>query len=156
MKRFSLLIGIIFLTIFSAYSQDIKEINGVYYNGSIPYTGKHISRFEDGKPKIELNLTNGLKDGIVKVYFENGGINEIRSYKKNKMDGDWFTYNENKIKVAEAHYIDGKKDGKWYIWDENGKLIYQLEYAAGEKTGIWKNYNKDGKIISERTYSSNQ
>jgi len=156
MKRFSLLLGIIFLTIFSAYSQKIKEIDGVYYKGSKPFTGQHVTYHENGKQKIELNLTDGLKDGIVKVFFENGVINEIRSYKKNVMDGNWYTYNENNIKISEAHYLDGKKDGKWLIWDENGKIIYELEYTKGEKTGIWKNYDKTGNLLSERSYLPNE
>jgi len=156
MKRLSLLFGIIILIVFSAYSQDIKEVDGVYYTGSVPYTGKYTAYYENGKTKIEMNLTDGLKNGVVQVNFENGVLNEIRSYKRNVMDGDWFTYNENKIKVAEAHYLDGKKDGKWYIWDDNGNLIYELEYTAGEKTGIWKNYDKTGKLLSERSYLPNR
>jgi antitoxin component YwqK of YwqJK toxin-antitoxin module len=156
MKRFSMLFAFIFFTICSVYSQDIKEIDGVYYKGSTPYTGKYFASFENGKPKIEINLIDGLKDGVTKVYFETGELNEIRSYKKNIMDGDWFTYNENKIKVAEAHYLDGKKNGKWYIWDENGTLIYELEYTSGKKTGIWKNYDTTGKLINERSYLQNE
>jgi antitoxin component YwqK of YwqJK toxin-antitoxin module len=156
MKKISLLFGIIILIVFSAYSQDIKEVDGVYYTSSVPYTGKYTSHFENGKTKIEMNLIDGLKDGVVKVYFEDGELNEIRSYKRNVMNGDWFTYNENKIKVAEAHYLNGKKDGKWFIWDENGKLIYELEYTMGEKTGIWKNYDKTGKLLSERSYLPNK
>jgi antitoxin component YwqK of YwqJK toxin-antitoxin module len=156
MKKTSLLFGIIILIVFSAYSQDIKEVDGVYYTSSVPYSGKYTAYYENGKTKIEMNLTDGLKDGMVQVNFENGELNEIRSYKRNVMDGDWFTYNEKKIKVAEAHYRDGKKDGKWYIWDDNGNLIYELEYTAGEKTGIWKNYDKTGKLLSERSYLPNK
>jgi antitoxin component YwqK of YwqJK toxin-antitoxin module len=156
MKKLTLLFGIIILIVFSAYSQDIKEVDGVYYSGSTPFTGKYTAYYENGKTKIEMNLIDGLKDGVVKVNFENGELNEIRSYKRNVMNGDWFTYNENKIKVAEAHYLDGKKDGKWFIWNDNGNLIYELEYTLGEKTGIWKNYDKTGKLLSERSYLPNK
>jgi len=153
MKRFSLIFTILILTILSGYAQQINEINGVYYTNDKPYTGSYIANYDNGKPRIEMNLIDGLKNGAVKVYFENGELNEIRSYKRNIMDGTWLTYNENKVKVAEAHYLDGKKDGKWYIWDDNGKLIYELEYSAGEKTGTWKNYDKNGNLINERAYS---
>ena len=100
-----------------------------------------------------MSLVDGMKEGAVKVYFENGTLSEIRSYKKNVMDGTWLTFNEKKVRIAEAHYLDGKKDGKWYIWDDNGKLIYELEYTNGEKTGSWKKYDTDGNVISERNYS---
>jgi antitoxin component YwqK of YwqJK toxin-antitoxin module len=156
MKKFSLLVGILFLTLFSAFSQDIKEIDGIYYKGNLPYTGSYTSNFVNDKPRITINLVDGLKEGEVKVFFENGEVNEIRSYKRNVMDGIWLTYNENKVKVAEAHYLNGKKDGKWYIWDDNGLLIYELEYTSGEKTGIWKNYDKNGNVVSERNYSKKE
>jgi antitoxin component YwqK of YwqJK toxin-antitoxin module len=74
-------------------------------------------------------------------------------YKKNVMDGTWLTFNEKKVRIAEAHYLDGKKDGKWYIWDDDGRLIYELEYINGEKTGNWKKYDTAGNVISERNYS---
>lgn len=154
MRKFSLLFSILLLAVISAIAQDVKEINGVYYKGDVPYTGNYIAKFDNGEPRIEMNLLNGLKEGEVKVYFETGELNEIRFYKNNVMDGTWLTYNENKVKVAEAHYRNGKKDGKWYIWDDNGKVIYELEYSAGEKTGTWKNYDKDGKVVSERNYPS--
>jgi antitoxin component YwqK of YwqJK toxin-antitoxin module len=152
MKRLSILLGIIFLSLFSAFAQEIKEIDGVYFAGDSPYTGLYTASFDNGKSRISMNLVDGLKEGEVKVYFENGDLNEIRSYKKNIMDGTWLTFNKNKIKIAEAHYLDGKKDGKWLIWDDNGNLIYELEYTAGEKTGLWKNYDKSGNLINQRSY----
>jgi len=153
MKKIGLLIGILFLTIFTALAQDIKEIDGIYYKGDTPFTGTYTVKFDNGKPKIVMNLVDGMKEGETNVYFQNGELNEIRSYRKNAMDGTWVTYNEYKVKVAEARYLNGKKDGKWYIWDDNGTLIYELEYTGGEKTGIWKNYDKNGKVISERNYA---
>jgi antitoxin component YwqK of YwqJK toxin-antitoxin module len=152
MKKFCLVVGILLLFVFSTYSQNIKEIDGVYYEGDTLFTGSYSATFDNGKPRITMNIVDGLKEGEVKVYFENGELNEIRSYKRNVMNGTWLTYNDKKIRIAEAHYINGKKDGKWFIWDDNGWLIYELEYTAGEKTGIWKNYDKNGNIVSERSY----
>lgn len=156
MKRFSLIFGIITMMVLFAHAQDLKEIEGIYYNGSVPYSGHYTAYKQSGKPKMEMNLIDGMKDGIVKIFFENGELNEIRSFKKNVMDGVWITYNETNIKVAEARYRNGKKDGKWSIWNEEGSLIYELEYTDGEKTGIWKNYNEKGEVISERDYSSKE
>src|SRR5574344_588860 len=107
MKWFSVLIGIIFLIISSAYAQDIKEVDGVYYSVTKPYSGSYKSYYPNGNLKVEMNLIDGLKDGAVKLYFESGELNELRSYKMNVMHGEWVTYNENKVKVAIAHYLDG-------------------------------------------------
>lgn len=145
----------IFLILFglNLNAQTISEIDGIYYENAIPYTGSYQIFHENNQVKMEMNLVDGLKDGDVKVYFENGTLNEIRAYSRNVMNGTWITYNSNNIKISEAHYLDGKKDGKWLIWNDEGVLIYELEYTEGNKTGIWKNYNEKGEFVSERNYS---
>ncbi|HNZ71248.1 MAG TPA: toxin-antitoxin system YwqK family antitoxin [Prolixibacteraceae bacterium] len=153
MRKFGFLLGMLLIMAISAFAQDIKEIDGIYFKGNTPYSGDFTIFHENGVPKIELLLVEGMKEGAVKVYFENGTLSEIRSYKKNVMDGTWLTFNEKKVRIAEAHYLDGKKDGKWYIWDDDGRLIYELEYTNGEKTGNWKKYDTAGNVISERNYS---
>jgi antitoxin component YwqK of YwqJK toxin-antitoxin module len=152
MRKVGYLIGLLLIMAVSAIAQEIKEIDGIYLKGNTPYSGDYTIFYDNGMPKIEMTLVDGMKEGAVKVYFENGTLNEIRSFKMNVMDGTWLTFNKKKVRIAEAHYLNGKKDGKWFIWDDNGKLIYELEYTAGEKTGVWKNYDKDGKLVSERSY----
>lgn len=154
MKRISLLFGLLFFIILQSVAQNIVEKEGLYYLNNEAYTGNYTVKYDNGNPKIEMNLLNGYKNGEAKVYFETGGLNEIRSYKQNLMDGTWLTFNNKNIKVAEALYLDGKKHGKWYIWNDEGILLYELEYTEGEKTGIWKNFDKEGNVISERSYSS--
>jgi antitoxin component YwqK of YwqJK toxin-antitoxin module len=154
--RISLLGFLLVALAATAFSQEIKEVDGVYLKGETPFNGDYTVYYDNGIPKIEMTLVDGMKDGAVKVYFENGVLNEIRSYRLNEMDGTWLTFNERKVRIAEAHYSDGKKDGKWYIWSDEGKLIYELEYTLGEKTGIWKNYDHNGLLISERYFGSAQ
>ena len=94
MKKHCLLIVMFAFFAFAAKAQELKEINGIYYADSVAYTGKYITHFPNGKNKIEMNLENGMKNGTVNVYFENGQLNEVRSYKNNLMHGSWITYNE--------------------------------------------------------------
>ena len=152
MKKFSLLLSLLMLFAVYTKSQNINEIDGVYYADSTPYTGAYTSYFENGNAKILMNLDKGLKNGEVRIYFENGALNEIRSYKNNKMDGTWITYNENEQKVALANYNEGVKNGKWMVWDDEGHLIYEMMYENGQKVGTWKKYDKNGLVTSERTF----
>ena len=134
MKKLGLLIGFICLLSLVTQAQELKEINGIYYADSVAYTGKYITHFPNGKNKIEMNLEKGQKNGTVNVYFDNGQLNEVRSYKNNLMHGSWITYNEQKVLVGLANYKDGLKHGAWMIWDANGNLLYELHYNMGGVT----------------------
>ena len=99
MKLITSIIVLSVLFSLNAFSQHIKEDEGVYMAGSKPYTGLYKTNFDNGKVKTEMSLVDGLKEGDVKVYFENGVLNEIRSYHKNIMHGTWISYNEKSIKI---------------------------------------------------------
>lgn len=135
-----------------AKAQELKEVNGKFYADTVAYTGKYVVRYPNGGIKIEMNLLKGMKNGTVNVYFENGQINEVRSYKNNLMHGSWITYNEQKVLIGLANYKDGLKHGTWMIWDASGNLLYELHYDMGEKVGIWRNFGRNGEIVSEREY----
>jgi antitoxin component YwqK of YwqJK toxin-antitoxin module len=152
MKKLLVFAGIFILFLNAAKAQEIKEVDGIYYQNGQLYTGEYTSRYENGIVKMTAKISEGKKEGIVQVYFDNGQLNEIRSYKNNLMDGTWEMYNIYKIKVSVANYKNGLKHGKWYIYDDTGTLLYDMEYTNGEKTGTWKKYDGSGKLISERKF----
>lgn len=137
----------------TTFAQDLKKVDGIYYAGSEPYTGEYTTYYDNDNVKMEAHFVDGMKDGKCKLYFENGKINEIHSYKKNEMHGTWLTFNTKGIKVAEANYKKGQKDGEWNIWNDEGQLVYEMHYIDGEKTGTWKNYDEMGLVVNERNYS---
>lgn len=152
MKKIILILGICVLFLNASRAQEIKEVDGLYYQNDELYTGEYTSRYDNGKVKMTAKISEGKKEGIVQIFFENGQLNEIRSYKNNLMDGTWEMYNIYKVKVSVANYKNGLKHGKWYIYDDTGTLLYDMEYVNGEKTGTWKKYDASGKLISERTF----
>jgi len=138
---------------FSLFSQNIVLQDDIYVDkDGKPFTGKYKEYYSDGILRLEIEMVNGTKNGKGVLYFENGNIQEVYSYKENKMDGLWLTYNEKNIKTAEANYLNDKKDGSWKIWDENGNLIYEMLYKNGEKTGTWIKHNEKGEEIARKTY----
>ncbi len=135
-------------------SQTLQLKDGKYLdNEGLPYTGVYREFHENGAVKLEIELIDGIKDGKVNLYFEDGKIHEVYSYKQNLMDGLWLTYNTENIKTAEANYLNDKKDGTWKIWDDNGNLLYLMQYKNGEKTGTWIKYNDKGEEIARKTYN---
>jgi antitoxin component YwqK of YwqJK toxin-antitoxin module len=156
MKRLSLIFVLVSLLLNVAKAQEIKEIDGIYYQNGQLYTGEYTSRYDNGMVKMTAKISEGKKEGIVQIFFENGQLNEIRSYKNNQMDGTWEMYNIYKVKVSVANYKNGLKHGQWLIFDDKGTLLYDMEYKDGQKTGTWKKYDETGKLISERKYVEGQ
>ncbi len=136
------------------FGQEVnKGDDGVFYGADQkPYTGTYQEFHPNGQLKTSIPLTNGLIDGEVHIYFENGLHNEIRAYKEGEMHGKWITWNEAGQQIAQAQYNMGEKDGKWYIWDENGTLLYDMTYLKGQRTGTWKMYDAEGNLIMEKAY----
>ena len=157
MKKLLILIVAIFFSL-PSFSQNISEgKDGLYYdNQGALYTGTYRTLFDNGQVKSEIPLVNGQKSGSMMIYFPNGQVNEIRSYKDGKMDGTWLTFTEKGSKVAEANYTNGLKNGKWFIWDENGVLRYDMTYKGGQKVGLWIIYDEKGNKLSERNYDTAQ
>jgi len=135
------------------HAQLVQKEDGKYYDkrGNL-FSGTYIEYFPSGGKRIEMNISNGQKNGKIIIYFENQDTQEIRSFKEDLMDGTWLTFNDKRIKVGEANYKNGVKHGKWYIWDDNGVLRYEMEYNNGQKTGKWSIWDETGKLVSEKTY----
>jgi antitoxin component YwqK of YwqJK toxin-antitoxin module len=152
MKKLLVLLGFFALIITATKAQNIEEIDGIFYKNSEIFTGTYINFYTENQIKSEVKIRKGEKHGKTNIYFENGNLNEIRSYKHNAMHGKWTMFNEHGIKVSIARYKNGNKHGKWTIWNDYGNLLYELEYANGKKAGVWKKYDEQGKLISERKY----
>lgn len=149
-KSLVFFIFVITATVLTGQPLEIKD--GLYYKKDMLYSGTHIEYYDNGNPKMELNVKDGMEHGLVFLYFENGRKQEQRSYNSGKKDGTWIKWNQAGIKLAEANYKDDLKDGKWFIWSDKGVMLYDMQYANGEKTGTWKMWDQDGHLTNERTY----
>lgn len=152
MRKLLFFIGCLVLLTIPVRGQELREVDGICYSGDKPFTGKSFTHYDNGKVKMESSFKKGKKDGLFKVWFESGLLNEIRHYRKNEMDGQWTTWNDKGIKVGEAGYRKGQKHGQWLVWSDDGKLIYEMYYTKGEKSGVWKNYNDRGEVINSRCW----
>jgi antitoxin component YwqK of YwqJK toxin-antitoxin module len=68
---------------------------------------KYEEKYEDGTPKMEVAIKNGLRNGKYREYYPNG---------------------ETKVK---GHYKEDRKTGTWKYYDENGKLTEKKEFENG-------------------------
>jgi antitoxin component YwqK of YwqJK toxin-antitoxin module len=134
------------------FSQSLDLIDGYFYKNGMIYTGTYTEFWPNNKTKMIQHIQNGLADGITELFFEDGKINEQRSYLEGQKHGDWYIYNEQGVKISEANYRHNKKNGIWHVWNDNGILLYEMYYSNGEKIGKWMIWDEKGNIIMERQY----
>lgn len=145
---------IFFLAYSTIFGQVRKGTDGLYYDaeGKI-FTGTSYEYYSDSVVQATIEIKDGKLDGLTKIYFNNGQLEEIRSYSNGMMHGKWEKWNRQNIRIAEANYSDNKKEGKWFVWDDNGVLRYDMTYSNGEKTGVWLMYDESGKLINSKQYN---
>ncbi len=158
MKFIKLLIWILLLTFLFSITKTNAQITKdavteLYYDShGKPYTGTYHEYDAEGTLIRTLLLLEGQFDGENTVFFANGLVKEIQSYKTGLMDGTWITYNANGIKTAQANYREGKKHGPWFIWNDQGNLMFEMYYEDGQRSGIWIKYARDGQVINSEEY----
>jgi len=146
---------LIFIATFniSSFSQIIKGNDGRYYDENDKlFTGTYLEFYDNGNKKMEVSLKDGIKDGEMILYFEDGKKNEVRYFDKGNMNGIWLKWNKNEIKIGEASYKNGLKHGNWKIWDDEGNLRFSMQYQEGNKNGVWTMWDEKGNVISEKEY----
>ena len=92
-----------------------KENDLIYYKGT-PFNGFLHDTYKNGNIKLEGNITNGMRVGMWKGYFENGKINSVRKYKNGEeVYSERTIYNENGDTI---HKRETLKSRKLPPWDE--------------------------------------
>ena len=137
-----------------------ENFNGVLYQnlGSGCYL---IGKFKNGKPDGLINSffkSGGKKSETifsyvennvhykVKLFFENGKLQEEGQYINGKEEGEFRLYQKNKLKGTH-NWKNGKLDGVQKVFYENGYLEIEAEYDNGIPSGEWIKYDRDGKVI---------
>jgi len=139
-------------------------------------TGKWVWYYPSGEILREENYLNGLADGTMTEFTEDGGIIAEGEFIEGEEEGQWI-YETGGYR-EEGNYAFGLRQGVWkrfypdgtlqfegefiednpngthkYYWD-NGKLKEENEYLMGTKLGDWKTYNSDGTLFLVITYEN--
>ena len=64
-------------------SKTITFSNGEYFQNNMPYSGKFIAYFENGKIKEELTIKDGKLNGVFVKNYESGKPMEVGNYENN-------------------------------------------------------------------------
>ena len=100
-----------------------------------PYNGKVIKFFTFEQVKYEYFVSDGMKEGLYKSYFEGGNIQEEGYYLDGLKDGAWKKYDQYYDRDRKlAHFISDE-----YIF-ENGKLVKLINYSVDGSIKKTKKY----------------
>tara|TARA_B100000475_G_scaffold197400_1_gene176288 strand:- start:675 stop:1661 length:987 start_codon:yes stop_codon:yes gene_type:complete len=150
----------------------IKPVNGIHITMGEGYFQKDTI----GSLIIERMTCEECDEE--KLYYENGNINMIQSYKNSMNHGTWIKFyengklawtsnyisdkwngilkwwNEDGLLVKQADYINDKENGNTKMWYDNGKIKLDIFLINGKQNGLSKFWNENGLLINE-TYWCN-
>lgn len=77
---------------------------------------------------------DGYKNGIIKCYFEDGGIESICRFDSGVEEGEQVTYYPNGTIRRIGDMNNGQRHGLWKFYNEKGHLTSEMTYQNGIAT----------------------
>jgi uncharacterized protein len=146
-----------------------------YSSGKLEQKGRYDKRgraqgvwkwfYEDGKLWREENYVNGLRDGDLKDYDEEGKLTLQGSFVENRKEGIWVYESPDYREIGK--YVNDEPDSLWrswylpsknrrfegrfeagvpvgihQVWHPNGARMYIGTYVGGMKEGDWKFFDE--------------
>lgn len=127
----------------SAYIQ--AEFKDGFYDGKYE---EHVYN----KLKCEGVYKEGRKNGVFKMYDDEGRVKEEKSYKEAKLDGAHKTFYTSGKLEREVNYRNGKQDGKELAYEFDGTLRRDHTYKDGKQVGKQFSFLKGTYELYETVY----
>jgi len=128
-----------------------------------------VDRYENGTPKREGTLVNGLQSGDWVYYYEDGRRRAKGRYEDDHQVGPWtywyeggtvewqgrfdedglrsgawkFYYPSEALR-AQGSFADDFEEGYWRFFSQGGALEREGSFDAGKLSGVWTYFNGDG------------
>lgn len=113
--------------------------------------GKLIKYYNNGIKKIVITYKKNRLEGTTKEYFSNGKLKDVIEYKNNFRNGRTVRYNIKGTIVSDNGYKNGLKDGMSSTYNYKGRLVKRVPYKNGLKYGIETAY-KNRNVVSQVPY----
>lgn len=93
------------------------------------------------------SLVNGQKEGLWKIYDQNGILREVSYYKNGKLNGAQETFDTSGRLYTRAHRYNNAFVDSFKLYWENGQVRTENWFdSSGKSQGIYKIYYKSGKL----------
>lgn len=119
--------------------------------------GPYVTWYDNGQKQYALSyLEQGVLDGGIQGWYQNGQLRLKGLYKQGKKTGSWVEWYENGKTKSKTHYANDKLVDSYEQWHDNGQLSVQGHYAKGLLEGLWLSWNSAGQKLSEGSYKANK
>ena len=103
--------------------------NRMYINSSSELlTGFHVEYYKNGNVKRRIEYKNGILDGVVENFREDGKLIHIETWKDKDLHGFFKTYDEKYGSVSTGYFNNRHESGEWDTYDKNGVLVVKLVF----------------------------
>lgn len=156
MKKFFILLLLLFVAITDYYSQTGDTINRIdgekRRQGHWVITNKLMPEpLEDYLPNQKVEdgrYLNNNKTGIWVGYFKTGSVKHNITFDQGTPRGKAIIYHANGKVAEQGDWQDGRWVGEYKLFHENGKPQHEFKYNAnGKREGVQKYYAENGQLI---------
>ena len=106
--------------------------------------------YPDGTLKSEIEVKNGMRNGITKNYDERGRLKSTAELMDDKYEGWMINYNPANNKVtAKALYRNDQQNGLATLYYSDGQLYREMTYVNGRVDSVVKTYWPGGTLQAE-------
>ena len=144
------------ITTILKYSKDghYAECKMYYVKGQLRATGYYHDRKKDStwlyysletqNVVAEENYKDGVKNGVWRIFYNNGQLSSEVFWVNGKKHGTWKEFFPDGTKRLETKYVNDRLDGDYKLYNLNGQVIKQGKYVNGKRDGIWVIFDDRG------------
>lgn len=133
-----------------------------YQNGRLKFSGTRNHQGliegpvtfygEQGKVASIQQYRNNRPDGVQKIFWPNGQLASIFIVHQGKREGEGKTFRDNGSLKAIYHWENGIKEGETREFYPNGKVHFIDRYHNNERHGISSEYSPKGRLMVQTRY----
>ncbi|NOZ47863.1 MAG: hypothetical protein GXO79_13955 [Chlorobi bacterium] len=142
------------------YDTNNDKAYAVLYNkrGHKIASGNYIDKKKDSIWKyfkkdtillLEENYNHGVRQGLIRKYFENGNVFEETFIYNSIRDSTWKQYYSDGSLKMQCNHIKGVRTGDFVAYYPSGKLEVKGQYENDMKQGKWQFFKEDGSVEKE-------
>ena len=106
------------------------------------------SSYENGMLEMAATRLNGVNDGKVYMFTDEGYKFAELNYDKGSLEGESLYYSEGHL-VRIENYKNNNLDGVFKVFDKDGRIVEEGNYLENKKNGIWNLYHNNKLVLSE-------
>ncbi|MDO5089008.1 MAG: toxin-antitoxin system YwqK family antitoxin [Leptotrichiaceae bacterium] len=120
---------------FTVETVSVSDAFAVLKEDGSPFTGTLVEFNSNSEIKSVKNFKNGLYDGKMYFYYNNGNLLKIMEYSQGKQTGEEIEFYSDGISKSIKNYKNGLLNGSSYEFDLIGVLTSVTNYTDNRKNG---------------------